>query len=231
VILPGRVLFVGAHCDDVELLAGGLLFACCASKKKVGVLVFSDHRGVVDAAAAAQARAELRANLDWLREATGNAPVDHSGAMLPACQGAFESRRGEIYAALERLRDDYDLVVTHASGDTNQDHAQVSVEAVRVFKAHASVWGGEFPNNDVSGFAPSIFVALDEAAVGAKVRMVERYASQRFGGRPYLDGAVVRSLARVRGSQIREEAAEAFAIGARVVVRGERARTDGRRDS
>jgi LmbE family N-acetylglucosaminyl deacetylase len=221
VILPGRVLFVGAHCDDVELLAGGLLFACCASKKKVGVLVFSDHRGIVDDATAAQAHAELAANLEWLRQSTGTELIDHTGTMLPACRGAFESRRADIYAALEGLRDDYDLVVTHAAGDTNQDHQQVSVEVVRVFKAHASVWGGEFPNNDVAGFAPAVFVALGAAAVDAKVRMVERYGSQRFGGRPYLDPTVVRSLARVRGSQIREEAAEAFEVTARVVVRRE----------
>jgi LmbE family N-acetylglucosaminyl deacetylase len=219
VILPDRVLFVGAHCDDVELAAGGLLFACCASKKKVGLLVFSDHRGVIDDAAAAQSRAELSANLQWLRETTGTSVRDHTAVLLAACRGEFESQRAEIYAALERLRDDYDLVVTHASGDTNQDHRQVSIEVVRVFKAHASVWGGEFPNNDVSGFAPTILVALGAEAVDAKVRMVERYASQRFGGRPYLDGAVVRSLARVRGSQIREDAAEGFEVSARVIVR------------
>jgi LmbE family N-acetylglucosaminyl deacetylase len=219
VILPTRVLFVGAHCDDIELVAGGLLFACCAARKNVGVLVFSDHRGVVDDATATQARAEFSANLEWLAHETGTTPVDHSREMLPACRGAFESRRQEIYGALEGLRDQYDLVVTHASGDTNQDHRQVCLEVVRVFKAHASVWGGEFPNNDVSGFAPSVFVALDPAAIDAKVRMVERYESQRFGGRPYLDSSVVRSLARVRGSQIRETAAEAFEISARLVVR------------
>ncbi|MEI8256661.1 MAG: hypothetical protein WCJ30_13385, partial [Deltaproteobacteria bacterium] len=54
-ILPPRVLFVGAHCDDIELIAGGLLFACCAARKRVGVLVFSDHRGVVDDTTAALA--------------------------------------------------------------------------------------------------------------------------------------------------------------------------------
>lgn len=221
-ILPPRVLFVGAHCDDVELVAGGLLYACCASKRAVGVLVFSDHRGVVDVGAAAQARAELASNLDWLGKETGTRPHDHCGEMLPACRGAFESRRAEIYQALESLREDYDLVVTHASHDTNQDHRQVITEVIRVFKAHASVWGGEFPNNDVDGFAPSVFVALDPAAIDAKVRMVERYASQRFGGRPYLDATVVRSLARVRGSQIREAAAEAFEIPARLVVRAAR---------
>jgi LmbE family N-acetylglucosaminyl deacetylase len=219
VILPPRVLFVGAHCDDIELFAGGLLFACCVSRKDVGVLVFSDHRGVVDDAAAETARSELRANIEWLREQTGGHVTDHTGAMLRACRGEFESRRGDIYAALERVRDAYDLVVTHATGDTNQDHAQVATEAVRVFKSHATVWGGEFPNNDVGLFRPQAHVALERRAIDAKVTLIERYASQRFGGRPYFDATVVRSLAHVRGSQIREEHAEAFEIAGRIVVR------------
>jgi LmbE family N-acetylglucosaminyl deacetylase len=219
VIPPGRVLFVGAHCDDIELFAGGLLHRCCAERKSVGVIVFSDHRGVVDEARASAARAEFAANVASLRESTGCRIDDHSHAMLAACRGEFESKRGEIYAALEQLRDRYDLVVTHARRDTNQDHQTVAREAVRVFKSHASVWGGEFPNNDVATFRPTIYVALDAAAVDAKVRLVERYASQRFGGRPYFDESLVRALARVRGGQIREHAAEAFETVARVIVR------------
>jgi hypothetical protein len=52
--------------------------------------------------------------------------------------------------------------------------------------------------------------------------MVERYRSQDFGGRPYVDADLVRALARLRGSQIREPAAEAFAVAARLVVRSQR---------
>jgi LmbE family N-acetylglucosaminyl deacetylase len=219
VILPPRVLFVGAHCDDIELFAGGLLFVCCASKRQVGALVFSDHRGVVDDAAATQARREFEANLAWLREQTGASLRDHTGTLLRACQGEFESRRGEVYAALDRLRADYDLVVTHSTEDTNQDHQQVAREAVRVYKAHASVWGGEFPNNDVGGFHPQVYVALEGRAVEAKAGMIGRYASQRFGGRPYLDPGVARALAHLRGSQIREAAAEAFEVLGRTIIR------------
>ena len=49
--------------------------------------------------------------------------------------------------------------------------------------------------------------------------MVAHYRSRDFGGRPYIDGEVVRALARLRGSQIRETAAEAFAVVGRVVLR------------
>lgn len=220
--LPERILFVGAHCDDIELCAGGLLARACFAGSRVGVLVFSDHRGVLDEVTARQARREFEDNIAWLRSESGNDVCDHSSAMLPACQGAFEAERARLYAALETLRNEYDLVVTHAATDTNQDHQQVAAEATRVFKAHATLLGGEFPNNDVAGFAPEVFVALSPRELAAKARMVESYRSQDFGGRPYVDADVVRALALLRGSQIREAAAEAFAVAARVVVRSAR---------
>ncbi len=218
--LPERILFVGAHCDDIELFAGGLLARACFSGRRVGVLVFSDHRGVLDLETAARARAESTENIAWLRGESGTDVRDHSDQMLPACRGAFQSERGAIYAAMEALRNDYDLVVTHAPTDTNQDHRQVAEEAARVFKAHASLLGGEFPNNDLGGFTPHVYVALSARELDAKVRMVGRYRSQDFDGRPYLDAGMVQALARVRGSQIREAAAEAFTVVGRVVVRG-----------
>jgi LmbE family N-acetylglucosaminyl deacetylase len=218
--LPARVLFVGAHCDDIELFAGGLLArSCFGGSERVGVLVFSDHRGVVSDERAARARAEMRENLAWLATETGRPILDHSDAMLPACHGAFERERARIYGAIEALRDDYDLVVTHPPSDTNQDHAQVAEEVARVCKAHASVLAGEFPSNDLGDFRPEVFVALDERALAAKVRMIGRYESQRFGGRPYFDADAVTGLARTRGAQIRARAAEAFQILARAIVR------------
>ena len=220
--LPERTLFVGAHCDDIELFGGGLLARACFARQRVGVLVFSDHRGVLDDATAARAHGEFRENLDWLRTQSGTDVRDHSGPMLPACRGAFQSERGALYAAMEALRDDYDLVVTHVPTDTNQDHRQVAEEAARVFKAHATLVGGEFPNNDLGGFTPQIYVALSQREVDAKARMVAHYRSQNFGGRPYVDGEVVQALARLRGSQIREPAAEAFAVIGRVVIRAPR---------
>ena len=50
------------------------------------------------------------------------------------------------------------------------------------------------------------------------MRLVSAYTSQQFGGRPYFDEGLVRALLRVRGSQIRAEAAEAFSVLGRVVV-------------
>jgi len=217
--LPRRILFVGAHCDDVELFAGGLLARACRTAREVGIMVFSDHRGVLSDADADRARAELAENLAELARDARASVEDHSSLWLPACRGAFESERGRIYAALEAVRERYDLVVTHAAGDTNQDHRQVAEEARRVFKAHASVLGGEFPANDVGRFTPEVFVALTEEDVARKERMIARYASQRRPGRAYLEEGVARALARVRGAQIGEPAAEAFEVLARVVVR------------
>jgi LmbE family N-acetylglucosaminyl deacetylase len=217
--LPASILFIGAHCDDIELFGGGLLARACFARRRVGVLVFSDHRGVLEDATAAQAYGEFNENLSWLRSESGSDLQNHSGTMLPACRGVFQSERESLYAAMEALRERYDLVITHTATDTNQDHRQVAEEAARVFKAHATLLGGEFPNNDLGDFAPKVYFALSQRELEAKVRMVTQYRSQHFGGRPYVDADVVRAQARLRGSQIREHAAEAFAVGGRIVIR------------
>ena len=217
--LPSSVLFVGAHCDDIELLAGGLLSRVCRTGTRVGVLVFSDHRSVIDPEAASRAHAEFRANIEWLGARTTNPITDHTELLLPACSGAFEAERGRIYSALEILRNDYELVVTHPFHDTNQDHQQVAQEAARVFKTHATVLAGEFPNNDLGDGRLEVYVPLEPEDVEAKVHLVSTYVSQRFGGRSYLDEPVIRALATLRGSQIRQPAAEAFFVLTRVVVR------------
>lgn len=215
--LPERILFVGAHCDDIELFAGGLLARVCRTGRRAGVLAFSDHRGIVDDERAAQAGAEFGENVAALAARPGARIINHSKVLLPACQGVFESERAVIYAALETLRGQYDLVVTHRPSDTNQDHRQVALEAARVFKAHASLLGGEFPGNDIGGATPACYVPLTREDVDRKVEMVLRYRSQQFNDRPYFDEDVIRALARVRGSQIRREAAEAYSIGARLI--------------
>lgn len=215
--LPPSILFVGAHCDDIELLAGGLLHLACRTHRRVGVLTFSDHRGVVPDLQATRAREEMRANLAWLGERTGTRITDHTDVLLPACRGAFEAERGQIYGALEALRASYELVVTHPISDTNQDHHQVALEAQRVFKAHASLISGEFPNNDLGGMIPAVFVPLEESDLDAKAHLVRAYGSQAFGGRPYFDESVVRALARLRGSQVRAPYAEAFAVLGRLI--------------
>lgn len=219
-ILPSSALFIGAHCDDIELFAGGLLSRLCRSgTTRIGVLVFSDHGGVLPPERARLAQEEFRANMAWLRQTTGADIRDHSGPMLAACQGAFEAQRATIYAAMEALRDEYGFVVSHAVTDTNQDHQQVAREARRVFKAHATLLGGEFPNNDLGEFPAQVYVGLDSVDVEAKARMIEGYHSQRADHRPYLDSSLTRALARVRGAQAGCAAAEAFSISGRLIVR------------
>jgi len=210
--LPPRILFIGAHCDDIELFAGGLLAKACRLGRAVGVLVFSDHRGIVSELDAVAAQREFRENLEWLRQEFGVALQDHSDRFLPACRGHFEGERDYLYAQMEALRTEYDLVVTHSRHDTNQDHGQVATEVGRVFKSHCSIWAGEFPNNDLGGFTPQAYVGLEPEDVEAKLRLIQQYRSQQFGGRPYFDEAGIRGLAAVRGSQIRTALAEAFEV-------------------
>jgi LmbE family N-acetylglucosaminyl deacetylase len=218
--LPARILIVGAHCDDIELLAGGLVSRACRELRTVSVLVFSDHRGVLSAAEASRARAEMRENLAALT-AVGAPVLDLTDRLLAACDGEFDRERAFLYAVMEAVRDRFDLVITHSLSDTNQDHQRVAQEATRVFKAHTTLLAGEFLNNDVGGFRAQVYVPLEERDVAAKATMVERYGSQKRHGRPYLDGELVRAQAKVRGAQVRAPFAEAFEVLGRLIVRGE----------
>ena len=96
----------------------------------------------------------------------------------------------------------------------------VTEEAAGVFKAHATLLGGEFPNTDLGGFTAQVYVALSNREVDAKAHAVAHCHSPDFGGRPYLDAEVVRPLTWLHGSQIRETADEAFAVTGRTIVGG-----------
>ncbi|MGE0323162.1 MAG: PIG-L deacetylase family protein [Polyangiaceae bacterium] len=216
--LPERLLFVGAHCDDIELFAGGLLTRACSEGKRVGVLVCSDHRGVLSEAEALRARGEFHENLAMLRGLGPCQLQDHSRLWWTACQGQFQRERAALYAALEAIRVDYDWVISHAPSDTNQDHQQVAQEVIRCCKATCSVLAGEFPYDDVGGFTPQVFVRLTAEQLSRKVTLIQRYESQRINGRPYLAETAIRGLAQSRGAQVSSDAAEAFQIAARVIV-------------
>lgn len=107
-LLTGRrVLCVGAHPDDVELAAWGLL---CRSRPAY-------LRGLMMGGAGTQAEAVCRANFRTL-----DADADHLG--LPFTQMACS---GDAVSAIDRRLTDYniDVIVTHAPQDTHQDHAAV----------------------------------------------------------------------------------------------------------
>ncbi len=128
----------------------------------------------------------------------------------------FPSRRQEILEEMIKLRKRIDpqTVFIPAMSDMHQDHEVVAREGLRAFK-HATVLGYELPMNTIS-FQHACFIRLEERHLEVKLRHAAAYRSQAF--RAYLKPDFIRSLARVRGLQIDQPAAEAFEVIRNVVM-------------
>lgn len=128
----------------------------------------------------------------------------------------FPAHRQEILEELVLLRREIepDLVFVPATVDIHQDHHVMAQEALRAFK-HVTILGYEMPMNTVA-FEHSCFVRLEERHLDAKLAHAAAYRSQAF--RPYFDPEAMTALARVRGLQINQPAAEAFEVVRMAIV-------------
>jgi len=122
----------------------------------------------------------------------------------------FPSVRQEILEYFVRLNRELrpTVVLLPSASDTHQDHATVAQEGFRAFKI-STILGYELPQNLVS-FNNSAFVQLTSEHLDRKLRALAMYESQTF--RPYASEQFIRSLATVRGAQVRAEYAEAFEL-------------------
>jgi LmbE family N-acetylglucosaminyl deacetylase len=122
----------------------------------------------------------------------------------------FPDHRQEILEDLVRLRKEInpDLVITHNSNDTHQDHKVISEETFRAFKQSASIWGYEsFKNNMV--FNTDLYVKLNEKHIQRKIRSILEFKSQIV---KYNNTQGVKGLSQFRGSQVNSDYAECFEI-------------------
>ena len=123
----------------------------------------------------------------------------------------FPKYRQEILEELVRIRKSMakiDLVVLPNTTDVHQDHQVINQEGIRAFK-HSSILGYELVWNNLI-FTSNYHIKLDEKHVEAKWNAISEYKSQGF--RNYKSQSFIEGLARVRGTQVGSEFAEAFEL-------------------
>lgn len=122
----------------------------------------------------------------------------------------FPKYRQEILEELIVLRKKInpELVLLPNSDDVHQDHQVINQEGIRAFK-HASILGYELPWNNLV-FTSNFHYCLSSENLKAKWNAINEYKSQGF--RNYKSEDFTISLARVRGTQIGKEYAEAFEL-------------------
>jgi LmbE family N-acetylglucosaminyl deacetylase len=198
---PLRLLCVGAHADDIEIGAGGLVLSLVASG--------------------------ATAHVDWwvlsapgprAAEATSSAEAFLAGAPSRRVEvGAFEdaqfpSQRSEIRAWLSerRAEADPDLVLVHRRDDAHQDHRVLGELAWTLFRDHL-ILEYEIPKWDGDTGRPNAYAAIGAATLERKIALLmTHFGSQR--AKDWFDPEIFRSLARLRGMECRadERYAEAF---------------------
>lgn len=207
-----KLLFLGAHPDDIELGCGGLL-SNVRGRAEILCVTLSDN----------QENPDLRNVVEEHHRSMAILGVPRDRVVL----GPFETRnfprdRQEILEFLFQLHRDHnpDIVFVHTQADIHQDHTVATMEALRAFRG-TTVLGFDVLRSSY-GFFPHFLVEITEEDVAKKILALQEYAT--YGGKYYFSPEVVRAALIRHGALAERPYAEGFDI-LRIVGRFE-----GRRD-
>ncbi len=198
-----NVLVLAPHGDDGELGCGGTMSRLIEEGANLFYMCFSMCEESVPEEFP---KTTLE---DEVREATKKLGIDPSNLILnyyPVRR--LQEYRQEILEKLIVVRKEIspEIIFMPSSFSLHQDHILIYREGMRAFK-HYTCFGYDLPWDTIE-FATTSFFKLDERHVDSKCSALKIYRTQKY--REYTNSEFVKSLARVRGSQISVEYAEAF---------------------
>jgi LmbE family N-acetylglucosaminyl deacetylase len=191
------VVAIGAHPDDIEIGAGGLLLS-------LGRVVPDIRLTYVLCTGTPERQAEARAAIAaFLPEARTEIVVhDLPDARLP---GHWNETK-QIVQDVARIA--ADLVLVPSAVDAHQDHRLLGELAATAFRDHL-VLHYEIPKWDGDLSRPGLYVPLDDEVARRKVALLhESFPSQK--AHDWWDDEVFLGLMRLRGMECRARYAEAF---------------------
>lgn len=197
-----NVLIVGAHTDDSELGAGGLISRMSRMGIKVSIAHLSDTSNIYGPETGSRLREEsanafvaLGGNPD--RIFFGNFPTRH-----------FGERRQEVLDYLIGLKKfiSPQIVVGPSVRDCHQDHSVVAAEILRAFRGSTILGYDSFWNLTTQD--TTVVVELSPRDVDRKLQALGCFASQ--SSRRYMDPEVTKAQLVLRGSQRGFAFAESF---------------------
>jgi LmbE family N-acetylglucosaminyl deacetylase len=185
---PLRVLFLGAHCDDIEIGCGGTILEWVRRIPNMSV-----YWAVFGSTPVREAEA---------RAAAGKFLTGVSGATVHIAShrdGFFPAEWASIKEEMEGIRPRFepDIVFTHFRDDRHQDHRVLSDLAWNTFRNHM-VLEYEIMKYDGDLGIPNLFVPLSDEQALKKVGIVrDTYVSQ--AGKHWFVDETFTSLMRIRG--------------------------------
>ena len=203
-----RVLFLGAHSDDIEIGCGATVLRLVEEHPQVEITwVVLSAEGERRAEAEASARAFLG------RHRRRNVIIqDFRGSYFPY-QG--EALKGFV-ETLKKVQPD--LVFTHYRHDLHQDHRIVNELTWNTFRSQR-VLEYEIPKFDGDLGVPNFFVPVKRAHIAAKSRhLLKCFKSQT--SKHWFTDELFRALPRIRGMECNSPTRFAEAYYARKLVLG-----------
>jgi LmbE family N-acetylglucosaminyl deacetylase len=197
------VLCLGAHSDDIEIGAGGLILGWIAAGVRLDI-----HWCVLSATGTRAAEAEASA-------ASFTAGAASTQVELAQFRDGFFPYSGaEVKAWIEGLRTKFspDVVLTHRRDDAHQDHREVCKLTWNSFRDHL-ILEYEIPKWDGDLGRPNFYAPLEKSAMDRKIELLmEHFGTQR--SKDWFDAETFRGLARLRGMECRSPSgyAEAFVL-------------------
>jgi LmbE family N-acetylglucosaminyl deacetylase len=199
-----RLLCLGAHCDDIEIGAGGTILRLIEANPQVEV------KWVVFGARDDTRRQEARAAAKML---LGGAKND---AEFLNFRDAFMQHDGvAVKETFERIKRDFqpDLILTHHDDDRHQDHRFINQLTWNTWRNHVILEYEIFKYDGDLG-RPNVFVPLTQSQVDRKLAVLfESFKSQ--ASKQWFTPDVFLGLMRLRGVECNAASRYAEAFHAR----------------
>lgn len=201
------LLFIGAHCDDIEIGCGGTAIQLMRQYPDAEV------HWVVLSSGALRAK-EARAGARGILRGRANAHVH----IQDFRESYFPSELPVIKDYIEQLKRTVnpDVIFTHCREELHQDHRVVGELSWNTFRNH-TILEYEIPKYDGGLGSPSVFVPLSKAAATRKVKLLmSTFRSQL--GRDWFTPETFWALMRLRGIECHAPSGYAEAFYSRKLV-------------
>jgi LmbE family N-acetylglucosaminyl deacetylase len=198
---PPIVLFLGAHCDDIEIGCGATILRLRESMPEAEIrwLILSSNEVRRREAMKSAEHFLGKESQDSIRiESFRDGYLPYSGSQV---KDVFEEFKREVSP---------DLIFTHYRHDRHQDHRLVNELTWNTWRDHM-ILEYEIPKYDGDLGQPNVFVPVSPEQVDRKVETVlEVFGSQT--SKDWFDADTLKALLRLRGveSNAPDRYAEAF---------------------